>query len=253
MFQGKTFLSASIIEHIADKSDPMVFAFLDYQARESISTLQLLHSFIWQMILDHEKLQPPLILAHKQEYRRLVSDLGYVKDLFGRFLDSVPIMFIVIDGLDEILQEERRQILRIVLEVLQVKTNVKVLISSRPKNDISNIISKESQPLRVHDCNNHDIEAYVNSRAASLVSDDSVSESGLVQEISKWMKGIGAKAEGNYTYMDSIPHPRVVRPCSFHYTAPVRLGLIKPALFLIFSIPSLSHNAMNCLDVKHRY
>lgn len=202
MVQGKTFLSSSIIEYIADRGDSTVFAFLDYQTRESISTLQLLHSFIWQIALDHEKLQAPLILAYKQERRRLNSDLGFVKDLFGRFLDSIPTVFIVIDGLDEIMQLERRQILRTMLEILQMRTKVKVLISSRPEDDISTIISKEGQPLRVHDRNNHDIEAYVSNRAASLVTDARISESGLAQEISRLMKGITAKAQGDYIYMD---------------------------------------------------
>lgn len=207
MAQGKTFLSSSIIEHIADNSDPMVFAFLDYHFRESVSTLQLLHSFIWQMTLDDEKLQAPLISAHKQEYRRLNSDLGFVKDLFGLFLDSVPIMFIVIDGLDEIPQVERGQILRILLEILQMRTNVRVLISSRPEDDILNIVSKEAQTLRVHDCNHLDVKAYVRSRAASLVSDASIAESGLAPEISNLMEKIGAKAEGEYIYMDSTLPP----------------------------------------------
>lgn len=174
----------------------MVFAFLDYQSRKSISTLQLLHSFIWQMALDHEKLQAPLILAHKQEYRRLNSDLVFIKDLFSRFLDLIPTMFIVIDGLDEILQLDRHQILRTMIEILQTKSNVKVLISSRPEDDISRVISKDAQPLRVHDRNNYDIDAYVNTRASSLVSDANIAESGMAQEISSLMKAIALKAKG---------------------------------------------------------
>lgn len=202
MVQGKTFLSSSVVEYIADRGDPMVFAFLDYQFRESISTLQLLHSFTWQMALDKEGLQAPLILAYKQHYRRLKSDLGFVKDLFGHFLDSIPTVFIVIDGLDEILQAERLQLLRTILEILQAKSNVKVLISSRPEDDISNLISEEAKPIRVHDCNSHDIEGYVNSRASSLVSDARLVEPGLAQEISNQMKAIAARSEGNYIYID---------------------------------------------------
>lgn len=193
---GKTFLSSSIIEYISGRGDPMVFAFLNYQTRESVSTLQILHSFIWQMTLDHQKFQAPLILTHKQENRRLNSDLSFVKDLFSQLLDMIPIMFIVIDGLDEIPQVERLQLLRTILEILQAKTNVKVLISSRPEDDISRLISKETRPLRVHDCNARDIEAYVSSRASSLVSDASLSGSGLAQEISHLMKAIAAKSEG---------------------------------------------------------
>lgn len=181
------------------------------------------------MTLDNENLQAPLILAHKQEYRRLNSDLSFVKDLFGRFLDSIPTMFIVIDGLDEILQPERRQILRTTLDILQMRSGVKVLISSRPEDDISNIISKDVQPLRVHDCNHYDIEAYVRSRAASLVSNASIAESGLEQEISNLMKEIAAKAEGDYIHVYLAP--RSSRPHTprgqalFSCTAFVRLGL----------------------------
>ncbi|KAJ0114753.1 hypothetical protein J7T55_004494 [Diaporthe amygdali] len=196
---GKTFLSSSIIENISTRGDPLVFAFLKYHSRESISALQLLHSFIWQIALDHKKLQSPLILAHQEDYRRLNSDLAFVQDLFSRFLDLMPTTFIVIDGLDEISQFERFQLLRIMFELLR-KNNVKVLVSSRPEDDISRMIPEEIRPLRVHDRNKHDIEAYVHSRASSLVSDSGYSESGLAQEIPSLMKAISVKAEGMFLY-----------------------------------------------------
>lgn len=202
MAQGKTFLSSSVMEYIADRGDPIVFAFLDYQSRESNSTLQLLHSFIWQMALDHDDLQATLILAYKQHYRRLQSDLGFVKDLFSHFLDSIPTVFIAIDGVDEMLQVERLQLLRTILEIFHAKSNVKVLISSRPEDDISNLILEESKPIRVQDCNSHDIEAYVNSRASSLVLDARLTELGVAQEISNQMKAIAARSKGKYIYID---------------------------------------------------
>lgn len=179
-----------------------MFAFLKYQSRESISTLQLLHSFIWQMALDNEQLQSPLISAHRREYRRLNSDLDFVKEVFCQFLDSMSTVFIVIDGLDEILQRERLQLLQTISEILQMKSNTKLLISSRPEDDISRMISKEAQPIRVHDCNKHDIQAYVIRRASSLVSDANFAEPEITQEISNLMEPIAAKSEGNKLCFD---------------------------------------------------
>lgn len=222
MTQGKTFLSSSIVEYIARRGDSTVFAFLDYQSRESISALQLLHSFIWQMALDNANLQSALILDHKREYRRINSDVDFVKDLFCQFLDSVPTMFIIIDGLDEIMKIERLQLLRTILEILEIKSNVKVLISSRPEDDISKIISKDAQPLRVHDYNHHDIESYVNSRASSLVSDASLVESGLSQEVSNLMKVVAAKAEGNYFYIDLFSTPSAIKSMRFNNRSLIR-------------------------------
>lgn len=174
-----------------------MFAFLKYQSRASISTLQLLHSFIWQMALDNEQLQSPLVSAHKREYRRLNSDLEFVKDIFCQMLDLMPTVFIVIDRLDEILPTERLQIFRTMSGILQMKSNMKLLISSRPEDDISKMLSEEAQPIRVHDCNKHDIKAYVNRRA-SLVSDASFAEPEMAQEISNLMELIAAKSEGNH-------------------------------------------------------
>lgn len=179
-----------------------MFAFLKYQSRDSISTLQLLHSFIWQMALDNEELKGPLISAHKREYRRLNSDLDFVKEVFCQFLDSMPTVFIVIDGLDEILQRERLQLLQTITEILQMKSNTKLLISSRPEDDISRMITKEAQPIRVHDCNKHDIQAYVIRRASSLVLDASFAEPEIAQEISNLMEPIAAKSEGNQLCSD---------------------------------------------------
>lgn len=197
---GKTFLSSSIIESLVAEGKPTVFAFLNYQCQESFSTLQLLHSFIWQMALDHKTLQAPLISAHQEDYRRFNSDIGFIKDLFSQFVDSIPTLFIVIDGLDEITPVERFQLLRIILEILKEKGNVKILISSRPEDDIARTIAQEAQPLRVHSCNGLDIEAYVDRRASCLVSDISLFDPSLAQEISSLMKAVAAKAEGNYIF-----------------------------------------------------
>ncbi|KAL1870875.1 hypothetical protein Daus18300_004964 [Diaporthe australafricana] len=180
----------------AARGDPMVFAYLKYQSRENISTLQLLHSFIWQMALDHKELQSPLILAHHGEFRRLSSDEDFLKDLFSQFLGSLSTTFIIIDGLDEISQSERLQILRLTIEIMQ-KSNVKILISSRPEDDISRMLPEEVRSLRVHDFNTHDIEIYVNNRASSLVSDVGDFELDLALKISDLMGKIAVKAEGN--------------------------------------------------------
>jgi hypothetical protein len=163
------------------------------------------------MALDYDDLKTSLILAYKQQYRRLHSDLGFVKDLFSQFLDSMPTMFIVIDGLDEILQIDRLQFLRTMTEFLQAKENVKLLISSRPEDDISKIILKDVKPIRVHDCNKFDIEAYVNSQASSIVSDARIAESGLAHEISTLMEAIAAKSEGDYLSLTRVS-PAHFRP-----------------------------------------
>lgn len=207
MAPGKTVLTSSVIEYVAGRGDAMVFSFLEYQSRESTSTLQLLHSFIWQMVLDNEQLQGPLIMAHKRDYRRLNSDLDFVKELFCQFLDSASTVFILIDGLDEILQIDRLQLLRTISEILRSKSNVKILVSSRPEDDILRMISEDAQRIRVHDCNRHDIETYVDSRASSLVSNAGLSESGLAQEISSLMKAVAAKAEGNTIFINPLSPP----------------------------------------------
>lgn len=155
------------------------------------------------MALDHDDLKTSLILAYKQRYRRLYSDVGFVKDLFSQYLDSMPTTFIVVDGLDEILQIDRLQFLRTMTEIFQAKINVKVLTSSRPEDGISKAILKNAQPIWVHDCNRFDIEAYVKTQASCIVSDARTAESGLVQEISTLMGAIAAKSEGNYIILDS--------------------------------------------------
>jgi len=198
---GKTFLSSTVIENIAARGDPLVFAFLNYQSRETTSTLQILHSFIWQMALDNKGLQAPLISAQQDNNRRFNSDLGFVKDIFGHFLDSLPTVYIIIDGLDEVMQVERRQLLGIMLELLREKSNVKILIASRPEADISGLLSKEAQTLRIHDCNADDVEAYVDGRVTSLVSGADIHDSGLEQEISELMKKISVKAHGKYVFI----------------------------------------------------
>ncbi|RHZ66042.1 hypothetical protein CDV55_107640 [Aspergillus turcosus] len=73
-------------------------------------------------------------------------------------------MYFVLDGLDEVLEAERRLLLETVLKLQEEHKNLKLLISSRLEHDIVRILSPNIKPICVEDGNGQDIQRYVQQR-----------------------------------------------------------------------------------------
>ena len=173
----------------------MAFAFLSYRFREDLTTLKVLHSLVIQLVLGQKRLQPILITAYDKNYRQLNSSVDFAKGLLRLVLDGLPMTFILLDGLDEMLETEGVLLLRVMLELVNDHDNLKVLFSSRPEDDISRFLARKVSPIQVHDGNAADIEAYVDTRASSWLLDLPVSAA-VASEIRVLMRKVALHAEG---------------------------------------------------------
>lgn len=189
-------MTSAIARRIESREDPLAFAFLSYRFREDLTALKVLHSIILQLVLGERHLQPILITAYDKNYRQLNSSVDFAKSLLRLILDGLPTTFILIDGLDEMLETERVLLLRVMLELVKDHNDLKVLFSSRPEDDISRFLARKVSPIRVHDGNKEDIEAYVDKRASAWLLDLPVSAS-VASEIRKLMGKVALHAEGN--------------------------------------------------------
>lgn len=184
-----------VIREIRARQQAIAFAFLTYRHRHDISALKILHSFIYQLVLDNRSLSPVLTSAHDEHYRELNSSVSFAKETFCKLISHQPATYIVVDGLDEIAMSERTLLVKTLLQMQIDVTNLKILFSSRPEDDLTRLLDTKAHSIRVHDHNSADLAHYVDQRAESFMM-ERPTEPAIASEVHGLMKVIAAKAEG---------------------------------------------------------
>ena len=123
----------------------------------------VLHSFLFQLIIDNKALRPVLIHTYDNNYRKLTSSTEFVEDLLDNLLKELPTAYFVVDGVDEVAETDRSFLLRSLMN-LQKSQNLKLLISSRAEYDIVLYLRSQCERLQVHESNSQDIADYVDHR-----------------------------------------------------------------------------------------
>jgi hypothetical protein len=194
-------LSSSIIDKTQDLAvSNTLFAFLSYRDPH-ITTVKIFQSFIFQLLLENPDLQPILSHEFQSNFRKLSSDTTYVRGLLIKLLQIAGFTYVIVDGLDEIEEIERRFLLRALLEVHRDCEDMKLLVSSRAEDDITRLLQNEIEPVRVDKKNAEDVRTYVQQR-----TDEWLASSGFDVETStetrRLLVPLASKANGEY-----VPRP----------------------------------------------
>jgi hypothetical protein len=200
---GKSYLSSMIVEKAKTSPTTVLFVFLSYK-QEEISTISILHSMIFQLVIGaegfdealREDMRIRLFETYRSSQRNLKSNTKFARETLCSLLNCVGPAHIIIDGLDELAEGERVTTLREILSVSQDALETKILISSRMEDDISRIMKKTvHKAVRVDDKNGGCIQAFV-----SITSQKWLSESDFDQEsrreITNLLSLLAAKAKG---------------------------------------------------------
>ncbi|KAH7305450.1 hypothetical protein B0I35DRAFT_362187 [Stachybotrys elegans] len=158
---GKTFLTAIAIRH-ATKYGKTIFAYLSYASNSTTSALSIFLSLIFQLTQDDHNLQSMLCRLGR---KNLKNDLRVATELLQHLLNCAGIVFIILDGIDEITQVERGRLLRHLIQVTESCGDVRILISSRPEADITASLAPKFAAICVNDRNSGSIQAFVTHRA----------------------------------------------------------------------------------------
>jgi hypothetical protein len=176
----------------------VLFAFLRHNNEAHGSALKILHSLIFQLLLDNRTLWPVMHEAYISKYRQIMSSLEFTKGLFSDLINDSGPTFIIIDGMDEITEIERRLLLKALSSLLETCENVKLLVSSRGERDISVLLGNRVPSVRVDHENTQDIEAYVRRETdkwlLQLQSDGA--DDHMCSEIRMLLKSITEKSKG---------------------------------------------------------
>lgn len=150
---------------------------------------------MFQLMIDDKNLRPLLSYNFENNYRKLTSSPDFIKGMLRDILESSPITFFVLDGLDEVAGTERAMLLAVLVDLQKESPKLKLLISSRAEHDISLHLSSRSDVFYVHHCNSQDIENYIDVRTDAWLSGLYLDQE-LTIEVRQLIKHITPKSQG---------------------------------------------------------
>lgn len=150
----------------------IVYAYLRYDSADTQVLSNLFGAFIKQLCFRKE-LDPSLLDFFKEysrdarvpSYDKLESHFIQLAKRFTRF-------FILVDALDEARQEQRREIFKMILNLVDRLQCVQVFVTSRKEEDIINMFLQLKAPkIEIEAKNNAaDIEIYARGQIETLIS-----------------------------------------------------------------------------------
>lgn len=157
-----------MIDYLEDNAEKVIYFYLDYRDQRRQTGKLIVGSFLKQLLF-HSQVIPPSILALYDESIRsgnrpsFDSLLGLLKSIVRNWRT-----FVVLDGLDECLKEQRQEIILIMKQLAGV--SVKIFLTSRPHLYLKNLFDTEFESccseIDIHSSYD-DILGYINLRLES--------------------------------------------------------------------------------------
>ena len=198
--EGKTCLSAKVIQYLTDAGFYVAFVFISFRIRHT--TLQILQSLIFQVVSSNPGLRPVLLDAIEANYFNLSSSVQDTLDVLKDLIEETT--FIVIDSLDEMLEKERVSLSSHLVTLLKEVPKLRLLTSSRSEDDLVRMLAPHTVVVQTHNQNRHDIEIYVEQRSDEWLQTLDV-EDNIITEIRQLLRPIAEKATGSL-----YPHNRKI-------------------------------------------
>jgi len=176
----------------------VLFAFPRHDKPTCSSALNIIHSLIFQVLLDNQALQPVMHEAYTSNYRQLMSSLEFTTELFADLVKEAGPIFIVIDGVDEIAEPERQLLLKALTGQLKACEDFKLLVSSRGERDIARTLGNDVPTVRVDHKNIADIEACIEKQTDDWLPElrSYGADNSMCSEAKLLLKSISSKAKG---------------------------------------------------------
>ena len=184
---GKTFLAAAAVAE-AKARHQTLFVFASHIHQSSSTARSILQSLIFQLAFDSKDAQT--FIVHSNE-RDLSGSTTHASKLLKTLLKSVGPTYIILDGLDEMDTVERRILLQQLVE-LDDCSEVQILVSSRPEDDIANTLTARAVGIRVDKKNSGTIQTYVKQR-----TQDWLNRAGFDQEAQRQIRRLLVPVTGN--------------------------------------------------------
>lgn len=204
---GKTILTGHVVEqftkHLANKKDTCVaYYFFDSTQQESLSPCTFLRSILHQ-ILRIESLNPTLQRRLEAIFTEpngsIEPEFDELETLVLDLFNGLQKVVILIDGINEVEQDDQRLVLHFLKAIQHTQTVIKLFVTTRPEVDVPIFFSEGQLTLiniRAHDIR-LEIDEFINLRLENEAKGGSLAVCGpaLIDEIKRVLK---MKAKGMY-------------------------------------------------------
>lgn len=192
-----------VTKNLAGKTDTVVaYYFFDSAQKESLSACTFLRSILHQ-VLRTESLNPTLqrlleaIFIGPNGSRE--PEIDELETLVFELCNTMQKVIILVDGISEAEQDDRRLVLRFLKAIQESQAVIKLFIASRPEVDVPTFFSNSQLThidIRAHDTR-LEIEDFINSRVEKEAKDGSLVVCGpaVIDKIKNVLK---RKAKGMY-------------------------------------------------------
>ncbi|KAI1120284.1 hypothetical protein F5Y10DRAFT_258736 [Nemania abortiva] len=192
---GKTYLAAAAVDEAAIQHQTL-YVFASYDSQNITSALAITQSLVFQAAAENQILQA-IVVGFSE--RDLASDGRKALELLKSLLIASTGTCIIVDGLDEIEELERRILLQRLDDLVDECSELKILICSRPEDDITKAMSKKSRHLRIDQRNMASIQRYVNHKTQEWMALQDFDQQ-TASEISGLLSPLAARANGMFLY-----------------------------------------------------
>jgi hypothetical protein len=158
------------------------------------AAISIMHSLLFQLAARDANIQVMLADSDRSD---LKTNTKVAMELLADALKCAGDTFVVIDGLDEVDEFQRKQFLTTIMEISDASTDpkLKVCISSRAEDDIAKILEPRAATISVDKENTPAIFTYVNSRYEEWMANSDFLNEGA-SEIKSLLQPVCIKAKG---------------------------------------------------------
>lgn len=184
-------MAGAVVDEARHLHDTL-YIFASHTYHRDTTALSIFQSLIFQIAFGNGQLQSILVEVDERE---LLSNTKSAAELFENLIKCSGPTFIVIDGLDEVEEFERRTFLGYLTEIPGRCENLKLFISSRPEDDIEKLLRKSCKTIRLDKKNSGSIQLYVEKRLINFLKNFGGDEE-TNRDIKSLLSPLAADAEG---------------------------------------------------------
>lgn len=207
---GKTYLAAAAIDH-TKQHHRTLFAFASSLNKNNLTALSVIQTFIFQAADADREFQSLLIESKERE---LKGNTGHAAGILKSYIQMANgLTYIVMDGLDEMDEDERRILLRQLDDLAKHCKDLRLLISSRAEDDISRALRETAISVQVNEQNGASIKTYVNHRLNDWLARHDV-DTDAKREIRDFVSPLSEKADGKMRLIPCVHVTNRSEPCA---------------------------------------
>ncbi|KAI5820878.1 hypothetical protein BZA77DRAFT_300146 [Pyronema omphalodes] len=209
---GKTILASAIIENLQQKPDATIcFAFCKYGDTTRNNFHCIARTFLAQLLRQNSELLPYIYNMQAESFEIRLSSGKTLEDLLDVAFKNSGETYIIIDGLDEFEQSERRKTFAWIKTILGATSTgstppLKIMVLSTDEKDIKkNLLKTLKKRIEGGDVQK-DIKSYLESRFVEVAQKFKISDSAFL------IRDIAQRANGMFLFAHLVVENLLAQP-----------------------------------------